>query len=139
MNKSNFQFSRPFLRELSFKENEAFKQNNDSRNIVLRNFLSLNIKKDANESFALVELALEVKAVNEEEGPFHIKARIAAVFKWDPNMNQQIDKMLKINAPALLLSYLRPIVSQSTSYTMFPSYDIPFINFTDGDIKVKYE
>ena len=42
-----------------------------------------------------------------------------------------VDKLLNQNAPSLLLSYIRPIVVQITAASPFPTYNIPFMNFTN--------
>ena len=41
------------------------------------------------------------------------------------------DKMIQTNAPALLLSYARPIVSLVTAQAGFSSFNLPFMNFTE--------
>ena len=41
-----------------------------------------------------------------------------------------VDQLLRQNAPALLLSYLRPTVAQITSSSEFETFDIPFVNFS---------
>lgn len=41
------------------------------------------------------------------------------------------EAMLKCNAPALLLSYMRPIVANITNVSKFPVYNLPFVNFQE--------
>lgn len=129
MKKSRFQFRRPCLQEFSFTENKEFDKN--VKNVKLRNFLSTRIKKDDKKPFAFVELEIELKAV-EMDTPFNLRAVVVTEFLWDGiEDDSQIDKMLKINAPALLVSYLRPLISQVTGFSHFPPYDLPFFNFTE--------
>ena len=42
-----------------------------------------------------------------------------------------VNSMLNVNAPALLLGYMRPIVSSITNSSALPVYNIPFINFKE--------
>lgn len=44
---------------------------------------------------------------------------------------------LKINAPILLLSNVRPIIALMTSQLGFKPFYIPFMNFTDSDDEVQ--
>ena len=57
----------------------------------------------------------------------------AALFRWNPEKvdAEHSEKLLKQNAPALLLSYLRPTISLITSASPYAAYDIPFMNFTE--------
>lgn len=41
-------------------------------------------------------------------------------------------KLLNANAPALLMSYARPIIAVVTARAGFPSFNIPFINFMES-------
>ena len=54
-----------------------------------------------------------------------------ANFRWMEGFEkEQIDLLVSQNAPALLLSYARPIISMTTNASHYPAYNIPFINFT---------
>lgn len=65
--------------------------------------------------------------------PFYIYAEEGAAFRWNAEKidEQHREKLLKQNAPALLLSYLRPTISVITAASPFNAYDIPFMNFTE--------
>ena len=43
---------------------------------------------------------------------------------------EQQEKLLTQNAPALLLSYMRPLVASATAASPYPAYHLPFIDFT---------
>ena len=61
-----------------------------------------------------------------------MKTIFVAKFKWDSNLQEKnVEIFLNQNAPALLLSYARPIVSMVTNASHYPAYNIPFINFAD--------
>lgn len=130
MKKSNFQFSKPYLNELIFTENKQFDTSTDLEKIKLHNKFSVEVKKDSKDSMALVTLTLETNQ-DEDDAPFKIKAAISSFFRWSEVPDERINLMLRINAPALLLSYLRPIVAQITNSSRFPVYNIPFFNFLD--------
>ena len=69
----------------------------------------------------------------DDSSPFFIEAEEAALFRWNPEKvdAEHSEKLLKQNAPALLLSYLRPTISLITSASPYAAYDIPFMNFTE--------
>lgn len=64
--------------------------------------------------------------------PFYICATEAARFRWEKDMDEFSDDLLNSNAPALLLSYLRPVVAQITAASPFGAYNLPFMDFTKG-------
>ena len=45
--------------------------------------------------------------------------------------DERVESMLKMNAPALLLGYMRPIVAGLTNSSNFATYNLPFINFKE--------
>ena len=65
------------------------------------------------------------------KGPFSLKIRLESNFRWEKMEEDVLEKMLKCNAPALLLSYMRPIISNITSASKFPTYNLPFVNFSE--------
>lgn len=131
MKTSPFQFTDPVLTKMSFFVNEDFvaeKKDNIEVNVGIE--VNTGEIKDN-------EAPVELKIVIGEKGeksPFYIVAVEGASFKWlakDFKTETEIDRLLNINAPALLLSYLRPIIAMITSASTYPTYNIPFINFSD--------
>lgn len=53
-----------------------------------------------------------------------------SAFRWDNEVENE-DLLLKQNAPALLFSYIRPIIATITASSKYPAYDLPFVNFTE--------
>lgn len=52
------------------------------------------------------------------------------MIKWDSSFSaEMVDKMLKSNAPSLILSYLRPVIALVTGNTRFSTINIPFMDF----------
>lgn len=124
---SAFQFKNPALMKLSFTVNDDFKK--DSGEISLNLSISTKISKNEQKNEAFVELSISIGEVN-SSCPFFIDAVEGADFRWDRSLKTEvINDLLKQNAPALLLSYLRPIISQITSSSPYGTYNIPFINF----------
>ena len=57
-------------------------------------------------------------------------------FKWSENVDEKtLDILLNSNAPAILLSYIRPYISTITSGAGYPALILPLIDFTKDDIK----
>ena len=130
--KSRFQFTNPTLKELLFKVIPETPASDEE--ISLKFTLSGNIIREKKQPKAEVSLTFETG--KEEKGyPFWLKATETAFFRWDSSMEEaEIDKMLRQNAPALLLSYLRPAVAQVTGNSKFHAINIPFMNFVEKDI-----
>ena len=52
-------------------------------------------------------------------------------FKWNSiNDDELVDKFLNFNAPALLLSNIRSIITQLTAFSGFPALILPLYDFT---------
>ena len=50
-------------------------------------------------------------------------------FLWEEGLNEQeIRNALEINAPSLLVSYVRPLVALITGSSKYPSWNIPFLD-----------
>lgn len=128
MNTSKFQFLTPYLEELVFKTNENFDLTDD--NVEIQNSFSIQVKKDKTENIANVKLILDLNTENDDV-PFSIHIIVASNFIWENLNEKEIDSMLNINAPALLLSYMRPIIANITNSSKFPVYNLPFINFKE--------
>ena len=127
MKASNFQFLNPYLEEMFFAGNDNFDMNED---IEMENSFNVQVNKDKENRRAKVELVLETN-VNVEDAPFRMRVKVASDFKWDNLDDESVEAMLKCNAPALLLSYMRPIVANITNVSKFPVYNLPFVNFQE--------
>lgn len=126
MKKSNFQFLNPYLTELQFQTNPEFDRTCCSTDV--ETFFQLHIKRSTEQNLANVELELNAN-MEREQAPFKILARVAADFIWDELDDRAVDAMLRLNAPALLLGYMRPIVANITNSSEFPVYNLPFMDF----------
>ena len=142
-NKSKFQFKTPILEKFFFKINKNFSID-DFTEIDLLGVTS--VSKSSKENLASVSLELTI-GDESKKSPFYIEISMKSIFKWDENFeNSTIDELLRINAPSLLLSYMRPIVANVTSVSEFPGFDIPFLDmrnnkadfYTDFDDNIDY-
>lgn len=130
MKKSNFQFLDPYIKELHFIENENF--NRERNEIPLENSFAVHVQKSQDENMAVVELSLKISSAN-NQAPFEMRIDLASTFLWENLEDEKVDLLLNVNAPALLLAYIRPIVANITNSSRFPVYNLPFINFSEKD------
>lgn len=131
MKVSSFQFTDPSLVFMNFHENRNFEVEK-GKEIEIRTNINVNNNKIA-EDEALVSIRICLGS-DDNNSPFYLESEFVAKFHWGTDLNAKaVDILLKQNAPALLLSYARPIISMTTNASHFPAYNIPFINFTGND------
>lgn len=128
MKKSDFQFVNPYLEELTFRANAEFDGKNTD--LEMNNVFNVQIDKGNTQNSAIVKLTLKTN-MNKEDAPFKLEVCVASEFKWNNMDEKTVNNMLNINAPALLLGYLRPIVASITNSSCFPVYNLPFVNFAE--------
>lgn len=130
MKKSKFQFTDPELEKLEFDINAEYDA--DKFDGILMESHTQVRRDNSNEAY--VALTLRIGS-NEENQPFIILVKMSANFSWEENLEEKLVKsLLKSNAPAALLSYIRPIVSMMTVSSKYPALNIPFIDFTQNEI-----
>ena len=132
MEKSQFQFSNPRLKSIQFITHDEFVKQGK---LNMRNVLPEDLVKraeNADGSLANSALVAVTVSVGEKDNstPFYIEAVQEADFKWNEREldEQQIEVLLSQNAVALLISYLRPIISSLTAASPYPVYNLPYIN-----------
>lgn len=128
MKKSEFQFENPYLEELVFRANAEFDGKN--KELEMNNVFNVQVNKSNSQNSAIVKLVLKTN-INKEGAPFCLQICVASEFKWSDMDEISLNNMLNINAPALLLGYMRPIVASITNASCFPVYNLPFVNFTE--------
>lgn len=136
MQKSDFQFTDPNLTQLNFQINNDYSPNTAKEKVNMNIQIGVHVKRDCNENgaeanTAVVEVIVKVGA-KEPTAPFYIEALEEAKFRWNEKTfdKEHVDVLLNQNAAALLLSYLRPIISNVTSSSPYGRFDLPFINLT---------
>ncbi len=134
MNESQFQFTNPELKKLRYITIENFRY---VESFVLDTKIATNIStitEEGNESFATIEVTITIGKEDDSQ-PFFIEATESANFKWKNGVfnDDFVDNLLKKNAPALLISYLRPILSNITGFSRYPAYNLPFVDLSVTD------
>ena len=125
MKESFFQFRDPQLVNLEFVINEGFNEELFTGFSIESEIHNGIIEKDKE---ALVTLRLKI-GDKSDKYPFYILVTMSGDFMCDKK--EFFEKLLQTNAPALLLSYARPIISLITAQAGFPSFNLPFMNFTE--------
>lgn len=129
MKRSNFQFTNPRVVDLNFNLNRGFR-NDPNTKVTFKLDFKVNVHRlEGNE--AIVELT--VKSENNDITPFSFSATEGAKFNWSDTFNEEeTDALLNVNAPALLLGYVRPLIASISSASGFGGYNIPFMDFTQN-------
>lgn len=133
--KSSFRFSNPKLVKFNYQILDENSEKFDSFDQVETN---TQIKRkvteaDDNAREATVYLTVKMGQDVDKKYPFNFDITMKADFTWDDSYNEEIvDNMLKINAPSLLFSYIRPIIAEMTGYG-FKTLHLPFIDFSNSN------
>lgn len=127
MEKSHFQIKSERIFDVKFTLNKNFKFSKEG--IPLDIEFKTNIEKiSENEASVILYLKIFHEEISQSD-PFYIEIGVEGVFVWDSECND-VDKLLKINAPSVLMSNLRSIISQLTVYAGVPPLILPLIDFT---------
>lgn len=128
MKKSFFQLIDQSIEKIEFLKNDNYSQ----KEIALEFKSKVNIK---NQRENQAEVFLNFTIFDKEkftEIPFFIDITMKGIFKWEEETPEDMVKsLLNTNAPAVLLSYIRSIISQITAYSGYSTLIIPLINFND--------
>lgn len=131
MKTSQFQFSNPVLKKLDFQVNSNFKPEAQSEVAVSLKF-NVNIHRDSQNPRAIVELTVIIG--DDADSPFKITVMESAKFRWDSELDEDhVDFLLNKNAPAVLISYIRPTISVITAASPFSAYNLPLIDFASEE------
>ena len=127
--KSLFQFTNPYLIKSFFEENADF---HDELETEMELVTETKVNRTS-EKTALVTLVFKNAGDNL---PFNVEVIMSSEFEWeDENTSEEmLERLLVINAPALILSYIRPLVATLTSTSRFPTWHIPFINMKNNTV-----
>lgn len=134
MKPSNFQLiDKPRITKSIFLVNKEF---NFSGEVSLEIDNDINITKTSDEEMSsTVILNLEFfKKSDIKDVPFKLEMEIEGVFGWDKELEDnlpQLEILLKENGPAILYSYLRPIITSLSVEASLPPLVIPLMNFRE--------
>ena len=127
MEKSHFQIKSERIFDVKFALNKSFKFSKEG--IPLDIAFKTNIEKiSENEANVMLYLKIFHEEISQTD-PFYIGIGVEGIFVWDSEC-KDVDKLLKINAPSVLMSNLRSIISQLTVYAGVPPLILPLIDFT---------
>ncbi len=129
MEKSIFQIINHKLTYFHFEKNKNFQK---------KGTISLDVKgdtqisKDKQKNIAIVTFTLSLfKDFPIDEVPFFTELQMEGTFKWVAEVKEEhLKELLHMNAPAILLSYMRPFISQVTTYAGYPPLILPLMDFT---------
>lgn len=142
MNKkeSSFRFTNPKISELMFAPTGEDTPS-DLKSILTNINLKSEVERESDSENATVTLTItnfdkdDLENNNTDKLPYLIRMGYTADFKWSDNMpNERVEGFLKINAPALLLGYIRPQFAEITSKSGFETINLPFLDFTNNEI-----
>lgn len=125
MTESKFRFKSPELVSLSFVLNDNFDEDSFEG---LKITSKTSVKRHLSENSADVKLQVDISG---ENVPFHVSVVMASMFSWSDELGKEIvDSMLEINAPSLLLSYIRPIITNVTASSRYSALYLPFMDMS---------
>ncbi len=131
MKKSKFQFQNPRISSFIINENKDFDKDKFNGFSISTN-VDIQIIDENKE--AKVSLTIEIGDKN-EQSPFYMLVETYSLFK--NNEEDNFNDLLKVNAPAFLLSNIRPIIALMTSQLGFKPFYIPFMNFTNPNDEIQ--
>ena len=119
LKESKFKFEKPILKRFSFTENEALEE--------LK--IEIELEKEIERKEKTGGVSVILKTVNSNEIPFFIEIEMYSKFIWEEELTEEeIINALEINAPSLLISYIRPLVALVTGSSKYPAWNIPFLD-----------
>lgn len=125
---SKFQFQNPTLLALKFVVNEDYEQKELNE---MKISTMVNVSHQPEENSALVRLTLEVGEEN-NNSPFFVSVQEQADFLWEKDgdgiSEEDLNHLLHQNAPALLVSYIRPIIASVTGNSPYPMFHLPYLD-----------
>ena len=86
---------------------------------------------------ANVEMCMNIGGMKKEY-PFVINIIMASDFMWEDELEEVlVDRLLKANATSLILSYMRPIISNITNNSKYPVFNLPFLDMQNNEADIE--
>lgn len=127
-NSSFTMIKQPVIKKMEFLGNNDFSSDKKDSKVKME----IKIKKESSTSERKAQVFLELNLNKEcklEEVPFILKAEIMGQFSWDNKATEEeINIFLNSTSPSILLSYMRPIVSNLITFSGLPAFIIPFLD-----------
>jgi preprotein translocase subunit SecB len=130
---SFYLIGKPKITKILFETNKNFVFS-DEVPLKVNNNVQIMKNTDAQKTESIVVLSFGVFASETlSDVPFKIDMEIEGHFGWDEKLSQstQLKDMLRQNAPAILYSYIRPIITLITVEANMPPLVIPLMNFCE--------
>lgn len=131
-NKSKFQFSRPVLKEAIFLANADEKDEDIVFSFETR--VQEPQRNEDNQFSSKVTFTVsnfeDLSSTSDE--PYFLRVSMESTFSWVEISDFSVDDFLKINAPSLLLSFIRPIIANLTGVSEYKEQFLPFIDFSNN-------
>lgn len=136
---SPFQFLDPVVERSLFWENPHYDQTTNAMQKIYLKTRVTDQQKKGDQAQAKVALlvtnsphAFDLKTIDPSL-PYLVTVVITSTFYWGADVPEdKFPALLNENASTLLLSYIRPIVTELTSQSNYRPLRIPFINFQDS-------
>ncbi len=134
MKPSSFQLiNKPRVTKNIFQVNSEYDFSNEVLLEIDKNIKVAKKLKEEMVATVILELRFfENKDLNQV--PFKLEMEIEGIFEWDEELEDnpnQLEILLKENAPAILYSYLRPIITTTSIDANLPPLVIPLMNFRE--------
>ena len=129
MAKSSFQFIQPVVTMARFEMLRPVVDQSENKCDV---HIKHEVVRNKENNSAYVQVVVQVNKKEEEiigDALFYIEIAMQSAFKWDNSLSEEdVDKLLKYNATALLISYIRPIIVNMTYMSPVSTINLPYIN-----------
>lgn len=140
VNKSGFQIKAVRLKSLEYGLNDEYDEAKyESKEPPLKLSIEAEIAKNEDESNAFVILRVNVSKKKDKNFPIWARVEYQGLCIWDESIKDRADQMLQVTAPAHLLAYVRPIITQLTALSSIPPIVLPLLDLTKGSIVKKAE
>jgi len=135
LKESNFQLiGKPKVSKMSYESNREYVFK-DELALELNNNIQVSKSNDKEIHESIVVLNVGIFTLKDISSvPFQINIEIEGHFKWDDKLEgtpEILEIMLTQNAPAILYSYIRPIITLITVEGNMPPLVIPLVNFCE--------
>lgn len=94
--------------------------------------IEVEVKAAPSEKKALVELTVHINKDMEDQ-LFNLSIKNQGVFSWEILSEEEVKPYLEENAPAILLSYIRSIVTNLTLAAGLTPVVLPLLNFKNQE------
>ena len=129
MAKSSFQFKEPVVTKAIF---EMLRPPVD----MIEKKADVHVKHEAirveGKNQAYVQLIVQINKQEDriaEDALFYAEVAMQSVFLWSDELETtDVDNLLKYNATALLISYIRPLIANMTFMSPVSTINLPFVN-----------